>query len=265
MISNLRRIEQTERTIKANHERLQRLSRQLVMAQESENRHIARELHDHVGQMLTVVKLNLQTMERIQQIDEMRDQISTSLSIVDRALEQVRSYVVELLPAVLDDLGLVAALRWLLDRFSRQAKVAVECIADPPQIVLPQEVEITCFRVAQEALTNIMRHARATRVRIDVYRHSEELELRITDDGVGFDPTAARESAVRGSSVGLLGMEERIKLIDGQFHIDSATNQGTVICARFPLPPVDTPESERVDRRRSDRRVASRRTKARHC
>jgi signal transduction histidine kinase len=236
MISNLRRIEQTERTIKTNHERLQRLSAQLIMGQEAERRRIARELHDELGQSLSALKINLQTMGRLTAADHITRRLDDSIEIVDRAIHHVRTLAVDLRPAILDDLGLAPALRWCIDRHAWRWGVQIEFIADLPKSRMPHQIEITCFRVTQEILTNIGRHARATRVWVELRMHNGALELRITDDGSGFDVAAVRSYAANGSGSGLLGMEERVRLVGGRFHIDSAANQGTVVYAYFPIP-----------------------------
>src|SRR5262249_13067992 len=139
----------------------------------------------------------------------------------------VRNLSLDLRPSLLDDLGLPAALRWYLDRQSKRAGFAVTFSADPPDIRAAANLETACFRVAQEALTNIVRHAAARNVRVELRRQDNELQLKIHDDGCGFDVAAAKERAVRGGSLGLLGMQERVLLIGGRIDIDSSTGLGT--------------------------------------
>jgi signal transduction histidine kinase len=221
--------------VRAGRERAQSLSQQLLEAQEAERRHLARELHDEIGQALTAVKINLQAVQRSAGEGANPARIEESVAIVDRALQQVRNLSLDLRPSLLDDLGLVAALRWYLDRQAQRAGFAAEFTADPPGIRVPANLETACFRVAQEALTNVVRHAQAKRVRVELRQQGSELHLRIRDDGIGFEVPAARQRAARGGSLGLLGMQERVLLIRGRIEIHSAPGQGTEIHVSLPL------------------------------
>jgi signal transduction histidine kinase len=136
---------------------------------------------------------------------------------------------------MLDDLGLVSALRWYVDRQAQRTGVVAQFTADPLDARLPPELETTCFRVAQEALTNVARHAQARHVNVRLRQREAELELVVEDDGSGFDVPAARARAARGVSMGLLGMEERVLLVGGRIDITSAPGRGTEVRARFPL------------------------------
>jgi signal transduction histidine kinase len=214
-------------------ETLQVLSRQLLEAQENERRHIARELHDEIGQALTAVKINLQAAQRTPAA--LVSYLEDSTSIVDRTLQQVRTLSLDLRPALLDDLGLGVALRWYVDRQAQRAGFTVQFVVDPLEPRARPELETACFRVAQEALTNVMRHAQAQHVRIELRQSDAELHLLIRDDGKGFDVQTAQEQAEQGASTGLLGMQERVWLLGGQIKIESAPAQGTEIRVRFPL------------------------------
>ena len=134
---------------------------------------------------------------------------------------------------MLDDIGLVAALRWCLNRQSQRAGFAVQFHADPPDTTTSSEIATACFRVAQESLTNVARHAQATSVRVEIRQQATELELIVTDNGIGFDVTAARARAAAGASIGLLGMTERVELIGGKLEIISVPSEGTTVRARF--------------------------------
>jgi signal transduction histidine kinase len=146
----------------------------------------------------------------------------------------VRDIALDLRPSVLDDLGLPAALRWYADRFARNAQVEVHVAIDAVPDLEP-EVETACFRVAQEALTNVARHARARHVWLDLHLLADGLELRIRDDGVGFDGAAARIRATRGGSLGVLGMEERISLAAGELALVTPPGGGTEVIVRLPM------------------------------
>jgi signal transduction histidine kinase/CheY-like chemotaxis protein len=216
-------------------QRLQSLSRQLLSAQETERRHIARELHDQIGQALTAVKINLQALQRAPGTLLLGPRLDDSIETVDGTLDQVRNLSLDLRPSMLDDLGLGPALRWYLDRQARRggfgAQLAVDLFPEP----LATELETTCFRVVQEGLTNVVRHARARHVRVEVQQQGSELHLVVRDDGVGFDVAAARSRAAQGASLGLLGMHERVALLGGQIDIVSQPGQGTEIRIRLPV------------------------------
>ncbi len=219
--------------VHAGRERLISLSRRLVNAQEDERRRIARELHDETGQALTAAMMNLQLLRKGQVDVAAVPLIDDSLSIIEQALQRVRDLSLELRPSLLDDLGLVAALRWYVDRQARRAGYDGLLVVEPAHVHAPAEIEITCFRVVQEALTNVARHARASRVRVELGERGGELSLVIEDDGVGFDVDAARRGARAGASLGLLSMQERVVLLDGVLEIESEPGHGTVLRARF--------------------------------
>jgi PAS domain S-box-containing protein len=221
--------------LSSTHEQLRALSRRLLDAEENERRRIARELHDEIGQALTVVKINLQALQRLKETTEPAPRLAESIGVVERALQQVRNLSLDLRPSLLDDLGLVATLRWYVDRQAQWGGFAAQFTADPLEMAFSPEVETTCFRVVQEALTNVMRHAQARQVRVELRQHDAELELIICDDGRGFDVKAALTRAASGASLGLLGMQERVRLVEGQFDIKSAPGCGTEIRVRFPM------------------------------
>lgn len=232
-ISERRRMEEA---LQAANRQLQALSGRVIEIQESERRYVARELHDEIGQALTAVKINLQFLLR-QQADRPLASLESCIEIVDGALEQVRSMSLDLRPSQLDDLGLVAALRWYLDRQARMAGVTVGFNADTLSHRLDTAIETACFRIAQEAVTNALRHARAQCVWVELRLQEHELLLLIRDNGGGFNVAAARGEAASGRSLGLLSMEERAGLAGGRLEIVSAPGNGTQICARFALAP----------------------------
>lgn len=214
-------------------DRLRSLSSRLLEVQESERRHIARELHDEIGQAITTIKIELGAL-RSSAPEALLLHIEQAEQVSDLALKQVRSLTLGLRPPQLDLIGLSAALAWHIDQNVRSAGLEVRFTSDPHLGRLESELETACFRVAQEALTNVMRHANARSIAVELYAAQDELHLIVRDDGDGFDIAAAKERAAHGASVGLLGMEERVALAGGQVTISSAAGQGTEVHAIFP-------------------------------
>jgi PAS domain S-box-containing protein len=214
----------------ANHQ-LRFLSRRLFHLQEEERRHLARELHDEIGQALTAAKINLQTaMKESDGAKSMR--IDEAAAILEKLLGQVRQISLDLRPSTLDDLGLIPALRSLLDQQGRRASVAVRLSAKNIPENLDPEIQTTCFRIAQEAITNAVRHANATRIDVDLGRENGNFRLQVRDDGRGFDAESAQAQTV---GLGLIGIKERAALVGGQAKIISTPNKGTTIEVSLPL------------------------------
>jgi two-component system, NarL family, sensor histidine kinase UhpB len=207
-------------------QQLEALSRKLIEAQEAERRAVARELHDDFGQVLTALKLNLQRRDR----DD-----AESIALVDGAIGRMRDLAQDLRPPLLDELGLEASLRWYVEREAKRAGLAFRLGLAQLDERLPAAVETTCFRVAQEAVTNVIRHAQARVVEVELSQTNGTLQLVVRDDGRGFDVPAARKRAAQGGSQGLLSMQERVALAGGDLEIDSALGRGTTIRARLPL------------------------------
>jgi signal transduction histidine kinase len=225
----------TEEKLQATNTKLQLMSSRLVESQETERRHIARELHDEIGQTLTVAEMNLQAVMQSGCSVPVTRRLQESLQAVERVLEQVRDLSLNLRPSMLDDLGLDSALRWYTNRQAALAGLQAEFQTDPLDDRLDPVIETACFRVAQEALTNIVRHARARSVTLALRKQNGHLHLFVRDDGVGFDVEALRQQAVQGASLGLLSMEERATLVEGVLEVKSTPGKGTEIHAWFPL------------------------------
>jgi signal transduction histidine kinase len=212
--------------LRENREQLQALSRKLIEAQEAERRAVARELHDDFGQMLTAIKLDLMRRDRGD---------AETIALVDGAIGRVRELAHDLRPPMLDELGLPASLRWYVEREARRAGLDLRLLIDMPETRPAPTVETTCFRVAQEAFTNLIRHAQARRVDVELGVAAGALQLVVRDDGRGFDLAAAGRRAAQGESLGLLSMQERVALAGGELKIDSAPGHGTTVRARFLL------------------------------
>ena len=234
-IRDITKRRRAEEKLKEYSRKLQVLSRRLVEAQETERRNIARELHDEIGQALTVIQLNLQAMLQSPGRRPLVSRMKESLEVVDHVLEQVHDISLNLRPLILDDLGLEPALRWFTARQAALVGLQTKFQADPFEQRLNPVIETECFRVGQEALTNVVRHAKAKTVSVELRKEAGQLHLRVHDDGIGFDVGAVREQAMRGASLGLLSMEERAALAGGGLEFKSAPKQGTEVHAWFPL------------------------------
>lgn len=244
-------LRESEHRVRQHLGEMQVLSRRLMEAQETERRRVARELHDEIGQVLTAVKINLQSIQRSAGPGEPVPRLQESIEIVDRAMNQVRNLSLELRPAVLDDLGLAAAVRWYVDRQAGRAGLQAQTVVVPPTLDVSPELATACFRIVQEALTNIIRHARARQVNVEIRQGEDSLEVTIQDDGSGFDLPSARRRAASGTSLGLIGMEERALLLRGRMAIRTAPGEGTRIHVSFPLSPRSPPADQDSKRARA--------------
>ncbi|MDR3576076.1 MAG: PAS domain S-box protein [Anaerolineaceae bacterium] len=210
---------------------LHSLSQRQNDSQEIERRNIARELHDEVGQVMTAVKTNLETIKLSPDTETLNAQLGESIRIVDRALDQIRTLALNLRPSLLDDFGLEPTLEWYLERLAKSAPYKINFISDLSEIRLPSDVETTCFRVIQVAMTNVSRHSHATQVNVSLrwYPKSTKVKLSVRDNGIGFDVVSALERARHGESLGLLGMQERVHLVGGQIEFKSTPGRGTKV------------------------------------
>jgi signal transduction histidine kinase len=214
------------------HKRLQVLAHSLIDAQEAERKKLARELHDRIGQALTAVQINLQG---VTSSSEGAYRLAESLTIVEDTLKQAHDLSLELRPSLLDDLGLVAALRWYVDRLANRSKLLRCFNADLLDTRLAPEIETACFRIAQEALTNVTRHAQATTIWVQLKAGDSDLQLIIKDDGKGFHVRKVLSLNGPNMSLGLQGMRERASALGGSVEIMSAPGQGTKVRTTFPL------------------------------
>jgi signal transduction histidine kinase len=203
--------------------------RRVVQAQELERRRLARELHDETGQALTSILLGLKPLEEALAGHPAHGALAELREHVVSALQDVRRLAVELRPAVLDDFGLVPALERLTDAFAEQTGIRVDFRSALGETRPTSEVETALYRVVQESLTNIVKHAAARSVSVSLARRESGVAAVIEDDGTGFDPRAVREDGV-----GLLGMRERLALLDGRLEIESRPGAGTTIVAEVP-------------------------------
>jgi two-component system, NarL family, sensor histidine kinase DevS len=204
--------------------------RRVVSGQELERRRLARELHDETGQALTSILLGLRAVEEASSPDEMSAAASHLRELVVGTLQDVRRLAVQLRPKALDDFGLVPAVDHLVQTFSEATAIRVDLEAQLGEERLPAEVETTLYRIVQEALTNIVKHAEASMVSILLVRSGVSATVVVEDDGQGFDPAKLREEGM-----GIIGMRERVELHEGRLRVESTPGMGTTLVAEVPL------------------------------
>lgn len=217
--------------VRDERRRSQHLSRRVVEAQEDERRHIARELHDEIGQSLTGVKMALEMAARFSS-DSVKGDLLKVGAMVDGLLARVRVISLNLRPAMLDDLGLLPALLWHFENYSGQTGVSVDFKHKGLGRRLRPEVETAAYRIIQEALTNVARHAEVKEAIVLVWLDGASLCLQIEDRGAGFEPTSLRTA--HGSS-GIVGMRERATSLGGRFRLESSPVDGTVVFVVLPF------------------------------
>jgi signal transduction histidine kinase len=210
------------------------LLEKIISAQEDERKRIARELHDETGQSLTSLLVGLKYVEGARSLDEMRLRTADLRQLTLQTLEEVHKLSLALRPAMLDDLGLIVALRSLVKDFGAQHGLEARFEADALDVRLPPLYEVTLYRIVQEALTNVAKYADAGRVEVGFRVMPGEFRLSVSDDGVGFEPTTVGGGR---EHLGLLGMQERVSLLGGHFQLVTAPGGGTRIVVSAPLPP----------------------------
>jgi two-component system, NarL family, sensor histidine kinase UhpB len=233
----------TEQTIAAekiqrSHENLRALSDRLQSVREEERTQIAREIHDELGQILTAIRMDLSWLAN--KLHELAPQFngifqthtSSMTTLVDSAIHTVRKISTELRPQILDDLGLVAAIEWQAHEFQTRTGINCTFISNVEDIRLDRKQATALFRILQESLTNIARHAKATKTRITLSAHIDAILLEIIDDGIGIE----EEEITNIKSLGLLGMHERTVLLGGIFSIQNTPEgRGTMVSVQLPL------------------------------
>ncbi len=237
VVERVRRIttenERLFRQLIEGERRYRGLARAVWKVQEEERRRLARELHDGLGQTLTALKTQLERLAQKAEAvpGELRSRLADSVQLAGLALHETRELSRLLRPPVLDDLGLLPALSWLARTLEQRAGLAVGLRAEGLDRRLEPDIETLVFRLAQEALTNVLKHAQSPRAEVAVVRSAGRLSLRVADCGVGFDTAAADDAP--GS--GLRGMRDRVELFGGRFGVRSASGEGTVVEVEIPL------------------------------
>lgn len=243
----LARLAAHTRMIEANRAQLRRLSAQVLSAQEDERKRIARELHDDTSGALARVLLNLEMCEDVLPDDspEFRERMKGTRILAEQTLENIRKLIFDLRPTLLDDLGLAAAVRWYAKNTLEPAGIQVHMDTANHIGRTTAQVETAMFRIAQEAINNIVRHSRAQHVHIQLACQDTRWVLVVEDDGCGFEPHTVRpvSGGNGGHHWGLFGMEERVHLLGGTFHVDSNVGKGTTLRVAIQV----EPETSRAD------------------
>jgi signal transduction histidine kinase len=221
---------------KESEEQLRALSRQFINIQEHERAHLSRELHDELGQTLTAARLTLDGIKR-QAAPELAESVAETIQLIAESIKQVRGLATELRPGLLDQLGLEAAIQWSVDRFRTRSNLewSFESTNGHPRFT--SAIEAACFRIAQEAMTNAVRHSSARRVEVKCYTSDRHLTLSVQDDGVGFYPNESESDSAARIRLGLLGMRERAESLGGKLYIQSEPGRGTSIEVTFEREP----------------------------
>jgi two-component system, NarL family, sensor histidine kinase UhpB len=222
-----------EEALRQSQDELRELAAISSSAREQEKRRIARELHDDLAQTLATLRLELDRLgEEVRLVGSVRNRLADMRTLVDDSVTSTRRLAADLRPMMLDDLGLVAAVQWFVQAFRQRYGLDCMLLVDPEDLELEEPYSTTAYRIIQESLTNVARHARASHVRIGLIRQDAQVVLSVRDDGVGFDLSERRKP----TSFGLAGLRERAYLVDGKLTIESSPGQGTAIEVRIPLP-----------------------------
>jgi signal transduction histidine kinase len=228
-------VQRLEREAKARYEEveeahgeLRKLSSRLVTAQEEERRNLSRELHDEIGQSMSAMLVELGRLEAAPDSETRGERLASVRRLAESSVGMVRNMALLLRPSMLDDLGLIAALRWQAREVTRRSGLKVKMAADDITEDLPDTYRTCLYRVVQEALNNCAQHSQATQVRVVVHRDQDGLQVTVQDDGIGFEPS-------REKGMGLLGMEERVERLGGRFSINSKPGSGTILRIQLPL------------------------------
>jgi len=222
-----------EEKLKQSYNEVRRLTNHLQNIREEERTHIAREIHDELGQQLTVLKMDASWLnKKLSSSDEAtKEKLKGLFEVLDSTVKTVRRISSELRPSLLDDLGLTAAIEWHLKEFEKRSGIQTNFLADESDLSLPDEMKTGLYRILQESLTNVARHAEAKKVNVSLRRKNDELVLSIEDDGRGFD----KFEAAGKKTLGVLGMEERSEMMGGNYQINSQPGKGTIVTVSVPF------------------------------
>ncbi|MCU7524031.1 MAG: PAS domain S-box protein, partial [Ignavibacteria bacterium] len=238
LLKEVTREKVAERSLQNSREELRRLAAHLQAAREEERTYIAREIHDELGQYLTGLKMDISFLEdlvnensELSNKEQLLDKIASASSLIDTTVKSVRKIASELRPVILDSMGLEAAIEWLADDFRARSGIPCECFLTVPEIKLGRDKSTAVFRILQESLTNIMRHANATRVTVSFIEEGSNYLMEIKDNGKGI----TEEDFKKAKSFGLLGMKERAYLFGGTTEFESKPGKGTTVSVQIPF------------------------------
>ncbi len=219
--------------IEGDSQRLHLQSGKILMAQEEERKRVARELHDEAAQSLTSILVRLRLLERSQDVEEAHREVQELRKLTSNTLDEIRRIALQLRPKILDDLGLESALSWQVENYSRAYATQINLQVTGLEGRLPSDLELVLYRVVQEALTNVAKYAHAKHISITLTGDKNNLELKVSDDGEGFEASMLPVDAPHG--LGLLGMRERLMMVGGKLTVSSEPGKGTQIIAQIPL------------------------------
>jgi signal transduction histidine kinase len=211
------------------------LNRRLESAKEEEKQFLARELHDEFGQTLTALKLRFQMIGRSAIAPDVGSQVQESVKLVDGLIDRVRRISIDLRPPLLDEVGVVPALRAFLDAQSGHSGVKMALMMDGIEGRLAPETEMVCYRIVQEAVTNVLRHASAHTITVSIERSDRAIAIDVRDDGRGFEPSETLDRADGNGHLGVVGMRERAQSLGGTFNLSSRRGSGTSVSATLPV------------------------------
>ncbi len=225
---------EAEETMHQSYQQIRSLTEHLQNIREEERTSIAREIHDELGQQLTVLKMDVAWLSKKinDKNDAVKEKLMDLMSLLDNTVQSVRRISSELRPGILDDLGLAAAIEWHLNEFEKRSGIKTHFIYPEEERQLPGPIKTNLYRILQESLTNVARHAQAKEVKVNLVQQYRQITLNIKDDGVGFD----QEQVSKKRTLGILGMKERAAMMGGRYEIQSKPGKGTTISVVIPLP-----------------------------
>ncbi len=227
------RVAERTQELSASRDLLQQFSNHLQNVLEEERKKISREIHDELGQALTGLKMDLRFIKKklLPEQDSISQRIDTSMQLIDNTIATMRRISTDLRPGILDDLGLIPAVDWLVNNFQNRTGIEAELLVEPADLEAPKEMHISLYRIVQEALTNVMRHAQASQVKIKIQGRSDQIVIEVHDNGRGFDPLTLG----RSKSLGLTGIRERAALIGANAEVIGSPGTGTVVIVHAPI------------------------------
>jgi PAS domain S-box-containing protein len=247
MVTDITDRKEAEEQLKNSREQLRNLSQHLESIREEERTNSAREIHDELGQLLTALKIDISWVSRRLPKAEpsLVDKIGTMYELVDDAIQTVKRISSELRPGLLDDLGLAAAIEWQVQELRKHTDIDFEFRMSPKEITLDRDRSTALFRICQEALTNVVRHANATKVKLSLQKNQGRILFRISDNGKGIEEKQLSDP----KALGLIGMRERARFWGGEVKISGTPGKGTTVAVSIPLNRGKVPDAENTNSR----------------